>query len=135
MYSKEVMDHFLEPRNVGSMDDADGFGVGRGGELCPEDLAHFWIRVRDGRITEVKQKTRGCPVAIASSSIASVMALGMSLHDAQSLTEEQVAARLGDISERKLDSLVGPRALLSAIEQYVSRLSGPDDQVESQTRP
>jgi len=134
MYSKEVMDHFLEPRNVGSIDDADGFGVGQGGELCPEDLAHFWIRVMDGRIAEVKQKTRGCPVAIASSSVTSEMALGMLVTDAQCLTEKQVAAQLGDITERKLDSLVGPRALLAAIEKYLSQRAAADDEVESRSR-
>ncbi len=121
MYSKEVLEHFVNPRNVGQIDEADGFGQGIGGGNCPEDLAHFWIRVVDGRITEVKQKTRGCPVAIAASSLTSELAGGKTLDQALQITETQVAEALGEVSERKLDSLVGPRALKAAIDDYVSR--------------
>ena len=120
MYSEQVMEHFAYPQNVGSMDDADGFGQGSGGEGCPEDLAHFWIRVLDGRIAEVKQKTRGCPVAIAASSVTSVLATGCTLDEARSITEEQVAVELGELPDRKMDSIVGPRALQAAIADNIA---------------
>ena len=125
MYSPEVLEHFVNPRNVGQIDRADGFGQSTGGDKCPEDLAHFWIRVVDGRIAEVKQKTRGCPVAIAASSVTSELAHGRTLEEARQITEVQVAEALGEVSERKLDSIVGPRALQAAIDSYVEKQSMP----------
>ncbi len=121
MYSKEVLEHFVNPRNVGQIDQADGFGQANGGGDCPEDLAHFWIRVVDGRIAEVKQKTRGCPVAIAASSLTSELADGKTLDEAQQITDLQVSEALGEVSDRKLDSIVGPRALKAAIADYASK--------------
>jgi len=118
MYSAEVIKHFQQPQNVGSIENADGFGEGHGGEKCPEDLAHFWIRVVDGRIVEVKQKTRGCPVAIAASSVTSVLAMDKTVEEALQITEERVAEVLGELPERKLDSIVGPVALRAAIAHY-----------------
>lgn len=118
MYSEEILKHFQNPQNVGAIDNADGFGKGTGGEKCPEDVAYFWIRVAQGRIVEVRQKTRGCPVAIAASSLTSVLAEGKTLEEARRITEEKVAQVLGEMPERKLDSIVGPRALQAAIEDY-----------------
>lgn len=120
MYSQEVLEHFVNPRNVGQIDEADGFGQANGGGNCPEDLAHFWIRVVDGRVAEVKQKTRGCPVAIAASSLTSELAEGRTLDEVQEITDLQVAEALGEVSDRKLDSIVGPRALKAAIADYFS---------------
>jgi len=82
VYSKQILEHFRNPRNVGKVENADGFGEAGGGPHCPEDLACFWIRVADGRIAEVKHKTLGCPVAIAASSMTSVMAQGETLTEA-----------------------------------------------------
>jgi len=123
MYSDGVIKHFQKPQNVGSIENADGFGEGHGGDKCPEDLAHFWIRVVDERIVEVKQKTRGCPVAIASSSATSMLAAGKTVEEALQVTEEKVARVLGDLPERKLDSIVGPSALRAAITNYRARKS------------
>jgi len=121
MYSEKVLHHFQHPHNVGDIEEADGFGKATGGEHCPEDLAHFWIRVKDGRLAEVRQKTRGCPVAIAASSVTSVLAQGKTVEEAQAITAEMVAEALGDVPERKLDSIVGPKALRAAIEDYLKR--------------
>jgi nitrogen fixation NifU-like protein len=121
MYSEQILRHFQQPQNVGEITEADGVGSASGGEHCPEDLACFWIRVRDGRILEVRQKTRGCPVAIAASSVTSVLAQGKTLEEAESIREEAVAQALGDVPERKLDSIVGPRALCAAIADYRSK--------------
>ena len=81
MYSEQILEHFRNPRNVGKVENADGFGEAGGGPHCPEDLACFWIQVADGRIAEVKHKTLGCPVAIVASSMTSVMAQGKSLRE------------------------------------------------------
>ena len=121
MYSDEIIKHFQDPQNVGAIENADGFGEGHGGDKCPEDLSHFWIRVRDGRIVEVKQKTRGCPVAIAASSVTSVLAEGKTLEQAEQISEKDVAEALGEMPERKLDSIVGPKALRAAIADYHKR--------------
>jgi len=66
---------------VGGVEDPDDFGKAGDGPCCPEDQAYFWIRVADGRIAEVKHKTLGCPVAIVTSSMASVMAQGKPLRE------------------------------------------------------
>lgn len=121
MYSDKILEHFREPRNVGELDGPDGFGKASGGDRCPEDLAYFWIRVQDGRVAEVRQKTRGCPVAIAASSITSVLAQGKTIEEAENITAEAIAAELGEMPERKLDSIVGPRALHAAIHDYRTR--------------
>ncbi len=121
MYSEQILKHFQQPQNVGEIQGADGVGSGSGGEHCPEDLACFWIRVRDGRIVEVKQKTRGCPVAIAASSVTSVLAQGKTLEQAEAIGEDAVAQALGEVPERKLDSIVGPKALSAAIADYRSK--------------
>ena len=121
MYSDIIIEHFMRPHNVGSIEGADGFGKASGGEHCPEDLAHVWIRVKDGRIVEIRQKTRGCPVAIAASSITMTLAEGKTIEEALAITPETVAAQLGEVPERKLDSIVAPQALCAAIEDYQSR--------------
>jgi len=121
MYSEKILQHFQHPHNVGEIAGADGFGKATGGEHCPEDLAYFWIRVEGERLAEVKQKTRGCPVAIAASSATGVLAEGKTLQEAERITSEVVAALLGDMPERKLDSIVGPKALQAAIADYRAR--------------
>ena len=118
MYSEMVLEHFRNPRNVGAIEDADGFGKAGGGLKCPEDIAYFWIRVSDGRLVEVKHKTMGCPVAIASSSITSVMAEGKAIQEALRITPQAVIEALGGIRDRKMDSNLGPDALRRAIENY-----------------
>jgi nitrogen fixation NifU-like protein len=123
MYSEQIIKHFQQPQNVGDIQNADGLGKGTGGEHCPEDLAYFWICVHDGRITEVKQKTRGCPVAIAASSVTSVLAQGKTLEEAERISEQQVAEALGQVPERKMDSIAGPAALRAAIADYRSKNS------------
>lgn len=121
MYSAEILKHFQKPQNVGSIENADGFGIGHGGDKCPEDLVHFWIRVEGDRLVEVKHRTRGCPVAIAASSATTVMATGKTIEEALQITEDKVAQALGEMPERKLDSIVGPRALRAAIDDYMAK--------------
>jgi nitrogen fixation NifU-like protein len=121
MYSEQILKHFQQPQNVGEIQNADGAGRSSGGEHCPEDLAYFWIQVKDGRIVQVRQKTRGCPVAIAASSMTSALAQNKTLEEAEGISEEMVAQALGEVPEQKLDSIVGPRALAAAIADYRSK--------------
>ena len=79
-YSEKVMDHFTNPRNVGEIPDADG--VGEIGNAKCGDIMKMYIKVKDGRIADVKFKTFGCGSAIATSSIATEMIMGQTLEDA-----------------------------------------------------
>lgn len=129
MYSEKVIDHFTNPRNVGAIEGADGFGKAGGGPKCPEDITYFWIRVSDGRLIEVKHKTMGCSVAIASSSVTSIMAEGKTIEEALRITPQAVIEALGGIPARKMGSNLGPHALRSAIENYYEN-TGRADGVE-----
>jgi len=130
MYSDEILNHFKNPQHVGELTAADGVGIAHGGEQCPHDIAHFWIRVRAGRVVAVSHKTKGCPVAIASSSMTAVLAQGQTLEDAEALTTELVAQKLGGMPERKLDSIVGPAALRNAIADYHKRGCSSESRAE-----
>jgi nitrogen fixation NifU-like protein len=121
MYNATILEHFENPRNVGSIEGADGFGEGTGTGKCEHDLSYFWIRVKRGHLVDVKQRTRGCPVAIAASSLTSELALGRTVDEALQITEQRVAEELGPMPERKFDSLVGPRALRAALADYLSK--------------
>ena len=98
-YSEKVMDHFLNPRNVGEIPDADGTGE-VGNPVCG-DLMTFYIKVKDNVITDVKFKTFGCGAAIAVSSIVSEMAVGKTLEEAMKITNESVADNLGGLPPNK----------------------------------
>ncbi|HUW14541.1 MAG TPA: iron-sulfur cluster assembly scaffold protein [Anaerolineae bacterium] len=121
MYSEMVIEHFLRPRHVGTIQNPDGYGEAGGGTRCPEDLAHVRIRVAGGRLVEVKHKTLGCPVAIAASSLTCEMALGRTLAEAREITAEMVIEGLRDMPEHKEDSVVAPAALQRAIADYRQR--------------
>jgi nitrogen fixation NifU-like protein len=120
-YSPTILEHFANPRHVGTLEDADAVGQGGGGPMCPEDMAYVWIKVRDGRIAEIAHKTMGCPVAISSSSVTCTLALGKTLEEALAITVEAVFAALGGVPERKADSIVAPEALQKAIAAYRGR--------------
>jgi nitrogen fixation NifU-like protein len=121
-YSETVMDHFMHPRNVGEIPDADGIGE-EGNPVCG-DMMTFYIKVsRDGKtIEDVKFKTFGCGAAIAVSSMVSEMAKGKSLDEAAAITREAVARELGGLPPNKMHcSNLGADALRKAIENYRAR--------------
>ena len=93
MYSEKVMDHFLKPRNVGEIPDADGVGT-VGNPVCG-DMMSIYIKVEDERIADIKFKTFGCGAAIATSSMITEMAKGMTLEEALEVSREDVAEELG----------------------------------------
>jgi len=116
-YSEKVMDHFMNPRNVGQIDNADGEGT-VGNPICG-DLMTFYIKVDSSRLADVKFKTFGCGAAIAVSSMVSEMAKGKTLDEAMKITNKMVAGELGGLPKNKLHcSNLGADALHKAIEDY-----------------
>ncbi|MCJ7665132.1 MAG: Fe-S cluster assembly scaffold protein NifU [Actinobacteria bacterium] len=116
-YSKEVMDHFTAPRNVGEIKDADGIGE-IGNPVCG-DMMTFYIKVKDNIIEDIKFKTFGCGAAIAVSSMVSEMAKGKTIDEALKITNQAVAKELGGLPKNKLHcSNLGADALHAAIEDY-----------------
>lgn len=133
-YSEKVMDHFMNPRNVGEIPDADGVGT-VGNPVCGDMMA-FYIKVDDdGRLADVKFKTFGCGAAIAVSSMVSEMAQGMTLEEAKKLTNKDVANELDGLPANKMHcSNLGADALHKAIEDYESRGRGAREPVEVDSR-
>jgi nitrogen fixation NifU-like protein len=120
VYSEKVMDHFMNPRNVGEISDADGVGT-VGNPVCGDMMA-FYIKVDNGRLSDVKFKTFGCGAAIAVSSMVSEMAKGMTLEEAKQLNRERVADELDGLPPNKMHcSNLGADALHKAIEDYESK--------------
>jgi nitrogen fixation NifU-like protein len=127
MYSEKVMDHFMNPRNVGELKEADGAGT-VGNPVCG-DMMTFQIKVEDDRLTDIKFKTFGCGAAIAVSSMVSEMALGKTLDEAMKITNKDVAAELDGLPSNKMHcSNLGADALHKAIEDYRAKAgSGGED--------
>jgi nitrogen fixation NifU-like protein len=119
-YSEKVMDHFSNPRNVGEIKDADGTGE-VGNPVCG-DMMTFYVKVKDGKIDDVKFKTFGCGAAIAVSSMVSDMAKGKTIEEAMKITNESVAKELGGLPPNKMHcSNLGADALHRAIQNYLDK--------------
>jgi nitrogen fixation NifU-like protein len=119
-YSEKVMEHFANPRNVGEIADADG--VGEVGNPVCGDMMTFYIKVKEGKINEVKFKTFGCGAAIAVSSMVSEMAKGKTVDEVMKLSNDDVAKALGGLPPNKMHcSNLGADALHKAIENYKSK--------------
>jgi nitrogen fixation NifU-like protein len=120
LYLDPVIEHFLRPRNVGEIADADG--VGTLGDPGCGDFFKVWIRVQGERIVEVKYKVLGCPAAIATCSMMSELATGMTLEEAYSLDDVDITRALGGLPEAKEHcSGHAAEALHAAIEDFVFR--------------
>ena len=117
LYSEKVMDHFMNPRNVGKIDDADG--VGEVGNAKCGDIMKIYIKVDNNIITDVKFNTFGCGSAIASSSMATEMIKGKSLDDALELTNKAVAEALDGLPAHKMHcSVLAEEAIKATIDDY-----------------
>lgn len=117
VYSEKVMDHFMNPRNVGEIENADGIGE-VGNPVCG-DMMTFYIKVKDNHLADVKFKTFGCGAAIAVSSMVSEMVMGKTLEDAKKITPELVAQELDGLPKQKFHcSNLGAQALNKAIADY-----------------
>ena len=120
VYSDKVMEHFMNPHNVGEIEDADGIGE-EGNPVCG-DMMTFHIKVADNRLSDVKFKTFGCGAAIAVSSIVSDMAIGKTLEEARAITPALVAEELGGLPKNKHHcSNLGAQALNRAIDDYLEK--------------
>ncbi len=120
MYSKKVMDHFMHPRHVGEIKDADGVGT-VGNPICG-DVMTIYIRVKDSIITDIKFKTFGCGAAIAVASMVSDMALGKKIEEALEITNKAVVSKLDGLPPQKLHcSNLGADALHKAIKEYLEK--------------
>lgn len=121
MYSRKVMDHFMNPRNVGRIDLASG--VGEVGNTVCGDVMHIEIKVDDNNIIEdIKFNTFGCAAAIATSSMVTEMVKGKSLADAEKITNRAVAEALDGLPEVKMHcSNLAADALHEAIKDYMSK--------------
>ena len=124
MYTDLVMDHFMNPRNVGTMNDADGVGL-EGNPVCG-DIMKMFIKVENDVIVEVKFQTFGCGAAIATSSICTEMVKGKSIDEALKITNKAVAEALGGLPKNKMHcSNLAADALHKAIEDYKAKKETP----------
>lgn len=127
-YNDTVIEHFTNPRNVGEMENADGYAL-IGDPGCGDQMK-LWIKVDAGHIVDIKFKSFGCPGAIATSSMTTTLAMGMALEDAKKLTDDDIIRALGGIpSNKEHCSLMGVGALQAAIRDYETR------QEQSSRRP
>ena len=121
-YNEVVIDHFMNPRNVGELSEVEADGFGLVGDPSCGDQMKLWIAVRDGRIARIAFKSFGCPGAIATSSMLTALAEGKTVEAARLVTDDDVIEALGGIPEKKRHcSLLGVRALRAAIDDWEKR--------------
>ncbi|MEM2030168.1 MAG: iron-sulfur cluster assembly scaffold protein [Archaeoglobaceae archaeon] len=99
MYSKKVLEHFMNPRNVGEIPDADGVGI-EGNPVCG-DVMKIYIKVKDDKIVDAKFQTFGCGAAIAVSSMITEIVKGKTLDEAMKISKDVVAEALGGLPSKK----------------------------------
>jgi len=118
MYTDKVMDHFMNPKNMGEMKDADG--IGKVGNPVCGDLMWVFIKVKDDILVDVKFKTFGCGAAIATSSMVTTLAIGKTLDEGLKITRADVAKELGGLPAIKMHcSNLAADALHAAIKDYL----------------
>jgi nitrogen fixation NifU-like protein len=122
-YSEKVMEHFMNPRNVGTIENPDGYGK-VGNPVCG-DIMEMFIRVEDDTISDIKFRTFGCGSAIATSSMVTELAKGKHIDDAMEITRKDVADELDGLPPRKMHcSNLAADALHEAIEDYKNKKVG-----------
>jgi nitrogen fixation NifU-like protein len=116
-YSEKVMEHFLNPHNVGELPDANGIG-NVGNPICG-DIMRLYIKVEADKIVDVRFKTFGCGAAIATSSMVTDLVKGKTLDEALRISNKAVAEALGGLPKVKMHcSVLAEEALRAAIEDY-----------------
>lgn len=120
MYTKQVMDHFENPRNVGELADANG--VGEVGNAKCGDIMKMYLKIENGVIADVRFKTYGCASAIATSSIATEMIKGQPIEKALELSNKAVVGALGGLPPHKIHcSVLAEQAIKAALADYYIR--------------
>ncbi len=120
LYTDTVMDHFMNPRNVGEIPNADG--IGEVGNAKCGDIMKMYLKIENNIIVDVKFETFGCGSAIASSSMATEMIKGKTIEEALAVTNKQVVEALGGLPAHKLHcSVLAEEAIKSAIKDYYDR--------------
>ena len=129
LYSEKVMDHFMHPRNVGSIEDASG--VGEVGNAKCGDIMKIYLKIENDIIQDVKFETFGCGSAIASSSMATEMIMGKSIHEALALTNQAVCEALDGLPAHKVHcSVLAEEAIKNALKDYYDRHGIAYDQAD-----
>jgi len=119
-YSEKVMDHFMNPRNVGMIEDPDG--VGRAGNPVCGDLMEMSVKIDDDVITDIKFRTFGCGAAIATSSMATELIKGRTIDDALEISNRAIAEALGGLPPIKMHcSVLAAEALRATLADYYTR--------------
>jgi len=119
-YSKKVMEHFMNPRNVGVIENPDGYGK-VGNPVCG-DVMEIFIKVKDDIITDIKFRTFGCGSAIATSSMVTELAKGKHVDEAMKITRSDVATELEGLPAQKMHcSNLAADALHEAIKDYKNK--------------
>ena len=120
LYNSTVMDHFMNPRNMGDLKDADG--VGEVGAAACGDIMKISLKIKGGRIEDARFKTFGCGSAIASSSMATELIKGRTIEEALNFSNHEVVDALGGLPPVKIHcSVLAEEALKAALEDYVKR--------------
>ena len=126
LYSEKVMDHFLHPRNVGEIENADG--VGEVGNAKCGDIMKVYLKIDNGIITDAKFNTFGCGSAIATSSMATEMIKGKKVEDALTLSNKAVVEALDGLPTHKIHcSVLAEEAVKAAIEDYYKKNGIPTE--------
>ena len=130
LYSEKVMDHFRHPRNIGSIDDANG--IGEVGNVKCGDIMKMYLKIEDDVIQDVKFETFGCGSAIASSSMATELIKGKPVVEAMELTNKAVAEALDGLPDYKMHcSVLAEEAIKAALDDYNSKKANGADSAES----
>ena len=120
LYTPTVMDHFMNPRNLGDIQEADG--VGEVGAAACGDIMKISLKIKDGRIEDARFKTFGCGSAIASSSMATELIKGRTIEEAMNFKNEEVVDALGGLPPVKIHcSVLAEEALKAALDDYLKR--------------
>ncbi len=120
LYSEKVMDHFLNPRNVGKLEDANG--IGEVGNAKCGDIMKIYLKIENDIVVDVKFETFGCGSAIASSSMATELIKGKPLEEVEALTNKAVTEALDGLPTHKIHcSVLAEEAIKSALDDYRSK--------------